>query len=120
MNLKLKSIADKGDLPNERLVISVLKDSNIGEFAVFRTGLVNGEIQIGVTNTYWFPDKQLKAGDLVVLYSKTGKISEKKLERGNMAYFYYWGQSQALWKTSEKAAVLLHAPAWEASGANEL
>jgi hypothetical protein len=120
MNLKLKSIADKGNFAKERLVIRVLNDTNVGEFVVLRTGYAQGSVTIGVSNTYWFPDKSVRAGDLVVLYSKGGALNEKQLDSGNKAHFYYWGQSEALWATPDKAAVLLHAPTWESSSAEEL
>jgi hypothetical protein len=120
MNLKLKSVADKGSIDKERLVIRVVNDTNVGEFAIFRTGFYDNEVTVGVVNTFWFPDKQVRAGDLVVLYSKAGATSEKKLESGNTAHFYYWGQSEPLWSNSQRAAVLLHAPAWESSKAEDL
>lgn len=120
MNLKLKSVADKGDLQKERLVIRVLNDTDVGEFLIMRTGFINEAVNIGVSNTYWFPDKAVKAGDLVVLYSKVGTIKDKPLERGGTVHFFYWGESTALWNRPNTAAVLAHAPVWESSSAEEL
>jgi len=120
VNLKLKSLADKGNPQKERLIIRVLNDTNVGEFMVLRTGFVNGQVTVGVSNTFWFPDTMVKAGDLVVLYSKSGAITEKVLESGNKAHFFYWGQDSALWEVDDIAVVLLHAPVWESSRAEEL
>jgi hypothetical protein len=120
MNLKLKSIADKGDPQKERLVIRVLNDTDVGEFLVMRTGFVDDSVNIGVENTYWFPDKLVKAGDLIILYSRAGKIQEKALDRGGNAHFFYWGQSRAIWQSPNTGAVLAHAPVWESSNAEEL
>lgn len=114
MKLKLSSIADKGNFEKERVVIRVVDNTNVGEFALFRTGVNDdGGLNIGVENTYWFPDKEVRAGDLVVLYSKGGSFSEKSLESGNKAHFYYWGLGKELWNSGRVAPVLLHAPTWE-------
>lgn len=120
MNLKLKSIASKGDFEKERLVINVLNDTDIGDYVLLRTGFANGAVTVGVHNTFWFPFKQVKAGDLVVIYSKRGEHSEKELESGHKAHFFYWGRTEALWGTHDKGAVILHAPTWESAGVDEL
>lgn len=120
MKLKIRSVAEKGVEGKERLVIRVESHTNVGEFLVMCTGFANGSVNIGVTHTYWFPDKEVSAGDLIVLYTKSGTISEKKLESGSKAHFYYWGEQGSLWSASNKAAVLLHAPVWESSAADEL
>lgn len=120
MNLKLKSIADKGNPQKERLVIRVVNDTDVGEFIVMRTGFVDDAVNIGVESTYWFPDKSVKAGDLVVLYSKAGTIKDRPLERGGNVHFFYWGQPTAVWRNPNTAAVLVHAPVWESANAEEL
>lgn len=120
MNLKLKSVADKGNPEKERLVIRVLNDAEVGDFLVMRTGFVDEVVNIGVTKTYWFPNKSVKAGDLVVLYSKVGKISDKVQENGSTVHFFYWGETTALWNETDVAAVLAHAPVWESASAAEL
>lgn len=120
MNLAISRVADKGLFDKERLVIKVTQDTDVGTFVIFRTGVTNDAVNINVSETYWFPDKRVKAGDLVVLYTKSGTNSEKILDTGNKTHFFYWGKSQALWSTPQKAAVLLHAPVWEATGTAEL
>ncbi len=120
MKLKLKAVADKGNFQRERLVIKVLNDTNVGEFLILRTGFADGQVNIDVSSAYWFPDKSVKAGDLVVLYSKPGTNKDKALDSGNKAHFYYWGESKVLWATPDNAAVLLHAPVWESASTEEL
>lgn len=120
MNLKLQSIADKGNAQKERLVISVVNDTDVGEFIVMRTGYVDQAVNIGVTHTFWFPDKLVKAGDLVVLYTKSGDAKDKPREKGGTVRFFYWGLDETLWNRSNMAAVLAHSPVWEACGAAEL
>ncbi len=120
MNLKLKSIADKGDPQKERLVIRVVNDTDVGEFIVMLTGFVDDAVNIGVEYTYWFPDKPVKAGDLVVLYSRAGTTKEKPLEQGGHVHFFYWGQETAVWRSPNTGVVLAHAPVWQSANAEEL
>ena len=120
MKLKIRSVADKGVVGKERLVVKVVDDANVGEFLVLCTGFVDGQVNIAVTNTYWFPDKEVRSGDLVILYTKAGTNGEKVLDSGSKAHFFYWGVGSVIWSPSDKAAVLLHAPVWESSGSDEL
>ena len=121
MNLKLQSIADKGDLAKERLVIKVLKDTNIADYVVLRTGYgTDGSPTTKVHNTLWLASKKLSAGDLVVVYSKAGKNNSKELSEERNAHFFYWGSTAPLWGVTDKVAVLLHAPEWQSKTVEEL
>ncbi len=120
MNLKLKSIADKGNLERERLVIRVLNDTDVGDFLVLRTGYSDGTVTARVHNTFWFPDKKVTAGDLVVLYTKRGTSNEKQLEENRKAHFFYWGRAEAQWADKDRAVVLLETESWDAAGADDL
>ncbi|MBL8388572.1 MAG: hypothetical protein JNK17_10180 [Hydrogenophaga sp.] len=120
MNLKLKSIAEKGNFEKERLVINVLNDADVGDYILMQTGIADGNVSIAISGTYWFPNKAVKAGDLVVLYSKSGINKDRDLDGGRKAHFFYWGKSAAIWNKPEKAAVLAHAPTWSSASADEL
>jgi hypothetical protein len=111
MKLKITSIADLGAAEKERLVFKVLADTDVGEFGVFRTRERSGTVTTGVLDAFWFPDKKVAAGDLVVLYSKAGARSEKTLEGGNTAHFFYWGAEGTMWEKG-MAAVVFHVDEW--------
>lgn len=107
MNLEISSFAEAGNIQRERLVIKVLKDVDIGEYAVLWSSLSSeGQATSGPKKAYWFPDKLVKSGDLVVLYTKHGSSSTKALDGGKTAHFYYWKQDKALWDSKHGAVVL--------------
>jgi len=114
MNLEIKSFADVGDIEKERLVLRVLNDEDIGGYLVLRSkATTDGAPISGSKRAYWFPDKRLKAGDLVVLYTRTGKTSQKSLARGGTSYFFYWQLSEPIWGAdSGNTAVLLTIREW--------
>lgn len=113
MMLEISSFADVGAHESERLILKALSDIDIGKFGVFRSGVSDGSPISGSKSAYWFPDQLVKAGDLVILYSKTGKSSKKEIAGGHTAYFYYWHHDKPLWGTGEKTAVLFRIAEWK-------
>ena len=112
MNIKFVSVADSGVPAEERLILKVLSDADVGAFVVFRAAALDDTVTTGVKTVFWFPDKAVKAGDLVVLYTKKGTQSEKLLKDGNRAHFFYWNISSAIWDDKSMAAVILHVSEW--------
>ena len=110
--LKITTIREKGDLSKERIVMKAQNSGNVGEFMLVQTGLQEGSVTNKVYEAFWFPDKDVKAGDFVVVYTKRGSDSAKPFN-GVTSHFFYWGKDQSIWSSSEKAAVLMHAPEWE-------
>lgn len=115
MMLKVTGIADRGDRVKERVVMRAMIDTDVGDYAVFRSKLLEeGAVSSDTTDAFWFPDKFVNAKDLVVLYTKAGTASERVLKSGRTVHFYYWGKSAALWAGSDHVPVLVHASNWEA------
>ena len=112
MQFKIGYVADEGDLDDERLVLHARRNADIGDFLLIRTRVEDGDPTTDVRDSLWFPYRRVKAGDLVVVYSKAGTDRRKKLDGGRTAHFFYWGQDAPLWGQDEFAAVLLHAPDW--------
>lgn len=120
MNIDIQSIADKGNLEKERLVLKVKADADIGDYLIIQTGFHDGEVTIGAYNAFWFPYGSVSAGDLVVLYTKSGKEGAKELKGSRMAYFFYWGLSVAIWRGKDRSPVLFYAPEWVGKAPDEL
>lgn len=109
MELKISSIADKGDLSNERIGLKVLKDCNLTSFIIFKTRKTNGGFLNKSKNSYWFLPNQVEEGDKVVLYSKKGKNSIKENEDGSSTYFFYWGLTNSIFNEEVDKIVLINA-----------
>jgi len=115
MRLTITSIADAVNPEKERLVMKASADLDVGRYVVFRSRLgTSGSPTSKVSDAFWFPDKDVKANDLVVLYTKAGTTLERPRESGGTAHFYYWGKSGALWEPGVGyVPVLLYASQWE-------
>jgi len=116
MKVNSQTIAEPGTLEGERLVLDVVQDDDIGRYIVFCTTLMDPQIpsfSTSIRRQYWFPDKLVKKGDVVVLYTKVGKQSEKKNNDNSTSHFFYWGLSEPIWlENSQVVAVLGHLDDW--------
>jgi hypothetical protein len=117
MKVTSRTIAEPEILEHERLVLDVLQDDDIGRYMVLSTTLAEPTtptVSTAIKRIYWFPDKSVKKGDVVVLYTKGGKQSEKKNEDNSTSHFFYWGLSEPIWLEKNKAAgVVAHLDEWE-------
>lgn len=120
MNLELRSIVSPGDLPNERLTLRALSDLDLGDFLVAQTGLVDGSPTTTLHHSVWFPFKLVQKGDLVVIYTKKGNNSERVLDKGNKAHFFYLDLGNPIWNKPDRAALVLHAPNWASRPVGDL
>ena len=113
MNLDVHKLEDKGNLDRERIVLRAKADLEVGKYVILKcVSTADGKVLASdLPAAFWFPDKKIKTGDFVVLYSKTGTRSEKKGDDGNMTYFYYWGVSEAQWN-QKFTPVLIEANTW--------
>lgn len=115
MRLEITSIADTGDVSKERIVMKAVTDLDVGDFAVFKSsvGSTGQEPTAGRKAAYWFPDENVVTGDLVVLYTKRGSRSTKRLDSGGTVYFFYWGKDESQWGDSQSGVVLLEVADWQ-------
>ncbi|MCW2484966.1 hypothetical protein J5069_03550 [Candidatus Symbiopectobacterium sp. NZEC127] len=112
MKTKITAIREPGNLQKERVVIRVESTCDIGEFILLQTGFKEGTVNTRVYETFWFPDKRVRAGDYVVVYTKRGTSSEKPFNEST-SHFFYMGNSEPIWNQEARSAVLMYAPEWE-------
>lgn len=120
MKVEIQSIADKGIREKERIILKAVSDTDIGDYLLIQAGFSDGQVTVGTYQTYWFPYKAVSAGDLIVVYTKSGNQSEKELRPGRKAHFFYWGIGGPIWDKSDRAPVLLHAPEWISKSPDQL
>lgn len=110
MIFDITSIADAENFEQERVVIKASAEGNIGRFAVFCANRSTTDSALAlsgdVPNTYWFSDRDVKAGDFIVLYTKAGTRSAKTTESGSTSYFFYWGCKAAIWTPKTRAVLV--------------
>lgn len=113
MNIAIDYIKDSGNLDKERIVFAVKNDEQLGKYLIAESVLLdNTRFSAKIKNVFWFPDQELKQGDVVVLYTKSGNNNIIKNEDGSATYFYYWGLSEPHLNDNKPCVVLFDA-SWE-------
>lgn len=113
MNLTLRRIRDSGELDGERIVLLAAKDIDLGDYAIFRAPAKDNDVYSKITHAFWFPDQRVKADDLIVLYTKSGKQGRKENKDGSSSHFFYWSVDDVLWHTNKFAPVVLEIASWK-------
>lgn len=113
MNIEILGVKEKGNKNKERIVFKALSDLDIGYYMVFFTEkLEENAFNGNAKHVFWLPNKEIKKGDLVVLYTKHGKESEKTNLNGDTSYFYYVGLENPFFNNSIKVPALIEVKAW--------
>jgi hypothetical protein len=73
----------------------------------------NEAVYASVSHAFWFPDEAANEGDLIVVYTKSGKQGRKENGNGSSSHFFYWGLGVPLWNASGFAPVLLEIARWK-------
>lgn len=116
MNIEIKAIKDRGDPKEERLVLEANRDDDVGRYVVFAAPRSeDGSVSSELKRAYWFPDKPVSAGDLVILYTREGSPKKKKNADGSRSHFFYWGLEEPIWGEPGYFAVLLLVKSWKAT-----
>ncbi|QQY31741.1 MULTISPECIES: hypothetical protein [Chryseobacterium] len=63
---------------------------------------------------YWFVSKNVKKGDEVILYTKSGTNKTEEINGGkNKRYTLFWNLGNSVWNNTGDAAVLFEVRTWK-------
>ena len=113
MRLDIVRVADAGKLDKERLLLRAIGTTDVGNYLLLPAGVQGDRLTTPARNAYWFPDKRIDFGDLVVVYTKEGGDNVSFLmEDGSKVHFFFWGLDDPVWGGRDLAAVRFHAREW--------
>lgn len=113
--MDLVEIKERGSLNKERIVFRATVDIDLGYYLVFIVHVINDtSFSSAPEAVFWFPDKEVKKDDLVVIYTKSGTNTFKKNSSGVISHFFYWGLAESQFNDSTQIPVLLEAKGWDA------
>ncbi len=108
MDVTILYIKDSGDKNHERIILKAINDCNIGKYILFDTTYKEDQISNKLRHCYWFPDKEIKSGDKIILYTKKGHESSKQNKSGIESHFFYWDlDNTTIWNKKEDCAVVI-------------
>lgn len=107
MKIEITSYKDLGDKDKERIILTVKEKIELGNCIIATTTVNdNDTISADITNVYWLPNQEVKVGDLVVIYTKSGAKRKIENEDGSTSYFFYWGLPNPLMSLKNSTVVL--------------
>lgn len=110
MKVRMSKILGFGDPENERILIDVLEDCELGNYVLALSNIVNDtSISNKIENVYWLENQELKKGDLVVVYTKRQGAAIQKIENqsGVVSYFLFWNLDNTISSKQGKKVVCL-------------
>lgn len=113
MKLKIVSVHNHGDAEKEYVLLHATEDCDIGRYALAdSTYTADDHVSNKLRHFYWFPDKKVKKGEYVALW--TGKGTNTVTVRdGVSVHTFYWGVGGAVWNDTGDCAVLLEIHTWQ-------
>jgi len=115
MMLRIVKVKDAGVLKKERVILEVTRDTDVGRYLLCDTTFdEKGKISNLLRHTFWFPDKLVKKGDYVAVYSAVGEDTEFQNTGKSTTHVFYWGLDVTVWNKSGDGAILFRAGDWEA------
>lgn len=115
MKLKILSIHEQGDAAKEYVRLEVIEDCDLQYYGLADTTYTSkGTISNKLRHFFWFPEKDVKKGERVVLRTGTGTNGEYVIEGGKKVHRFFWGLQSAVWNDEGDAAVLFQIRGWKA------
>ncbi len=114
MKIEITNVIDNGTHDSERVVLSVLQDTDLKYYIIRDTTYTDDEhVSNKWQHVHKFGEQPVKAGDEVILYTKKGKKEIKNHGNNNKQYTYYWGMDSSIWNNDGDAAVLYQIYKWK-------
>jgi len=112
MSLEVKYIKARGT-QEERIVFVAKTNLDIGKYLVFTSKQLEGDqFSSSIKQPFWFPDKLVNKGDLIVLYTKVGSTSVKDNSEGTKSHFYYRNLSNPIFTDDKTIGILIESLDW--------
>ena len=117
MDMISRGVKDAGKIEDERVVIDVLADTNLGNYITSIVRETGAEtISSKMISPVWFPSISVKTGDKVVVYSRNGERGKKSMTTGGTVYFFYRNCIKPLCDDARKGVLLMSLSDWNFCG----
>lgn len=113
MDLKIDKVKGHGDAAHEWVRLRASADCDVGHYIIVdNTYYANGKVSNELRNSFWFPDKDIKEGDYVILRTGEGVDGTSEMTDRTPLHEFFWGLNSPVWNDSGDAITLIHADTW--------
>ena len=114
MDIEIMYIKDNGVIDKERVVLLVKENCDLGHYILATSQIMpeTNTFSSKISNVYWFPDREMKKGDKVIVYTKQGINNKKENEDQTTSYFFYWGMDTPLNSQNDNACIVVLNVSW--------
>jgi hypothetical protein len=119
MQVNIISVHHQGNYEKEYVLMRVKEECNIGRCILAdSTYLSSGRVSNKLRHMFWIPDKKVKRGDLVSVWTKAGDDTTTSNSDGDTIHRFYWGLKSSVWNNEGDSAVLFELNTWQFFKAN--
>lgn len=113
MKLKIDSVHGHGDQKEERVLLTVLENTDLHYYMISdATFTKDKKLSNRHRHSKWFDAREVKKGERVILYTRTGTNTTVKGDDGVVWHKIYWGLKTGVWNDEGDAAILVNIRAW--------
>ena len=108
MKLKITAVRDIRNIDSERVVMEATEDCDLGDYILFDTTYTEkGGVSNEWRHIFIFPNKKVKKGEIVRVYTKKGSTGEIPA-KGDTPHHYnfYWNLEKSIWNDNGDCAHL--------------
>jgi len=107
MNIEINGVIGDDHIDTERLIFKVKQDDNLSDYVVVDSqSTMFGRVPKKDRHIFWFPNREVKKGDTVILYTKRGKPGF--MDKDETRHVFYWNLDNGIWTSKNDSAILLH------------
>lgn len=119
MKLIIDSYIEQGDIADERVAFRATEDCNLKFYMVVLVEKISDQYFSQPIKSFWFPPKDVKKGDWIVIYTKGGPRTSKANEDGTTSYFYYLDLESAVYNKDNDGLVIVEISTWNTKYRNQ-
>ncbi|WP_438480855.1 hypothetical protein [Oleiharenicola lentus] len=114
MKLQVVSIHNRGNFEKEYVLLKALESCDVGRYLLADTSYTaDGKVSNKLRHVFWFPDKDVKKGEFVSVWTGPGKNTVGQTDSGVPVHRFFWGLKSSVWNDDGDCAALLEVNTWE-------
>lgn len=117
MKLEILSVHNQGNYEKEHVFLKATEDCDVGRYVLADTSYTSaGRVSNKLRHVFWFPDKNVKRGEYVSVWTGSGQDTMTKTDPGAPVHRFYWGLKSSVWNDTGDCAALLELNTWQFKG----